>query len=96
MGWTEDALRAYVGILAIKTVVKRLLLMLVTLQTLFLRWFGHSHNRFHSLGHFLSEVLSNKRLQAIDSLPIKQRLDEADLALEGLLLSSRVQLSRTV
>lgn len=96
VAWTEYALRAYVGILAIKTVVNSLLFMLVTLQPLFLWWLWHSHNRLHSLGHLLSEVLTNKRLQAIDSLTIKQCLDEADLALEGLLLSSRVELSRAV
>lgn len=81
MGRTENALRADVGILAIETVVKCLLFMFVTLQAFLFRRFWYN-NRLYSLCHFLSEVLSNKRLQTVDSLPIEQRFDETDLALE--------------
>lgn len=79
MGRAKDALRADIGISAIKTVIKCLLLVFVTLQSFFFGRLGD--NRFSSPRYFLSMVLSNKRLKAADSFAIQQRLNKTDFAL---------------
>lgn len=68
--------------------------MFITLQSFFLGRLRH--NRLDSSLYFLSQELSNKRLQTVNSFLIEQRLNAADLALKGLLLSGCVEFSCAV